>query len=65
MINFKERERAFAIVMGMMGVGAKGSQRPIGTDQRMHMMEQRIDMMQTMMEQMMHHQRMLPLTPAK
>ncbi len=51
--------------MGMMGVGAKGSQRPIGPDQRMHMMEQRMDMMHTMMEQMMHHQRMLPPTPAK
>jgi hypothetical protein len=46
--------------MGMMHGGMRGHHRPTGPDQRMQWMEHRMDMMQTMMEQMMQHQRMTP-----
>jgi hypothetical protein len=51
--------------MGMMHGGMRGHQRPAGPDHRMQWMEYRMDMMHTMMEHMMQHQRMYPPQPAK
>ncbi len=66
----KERQKLMAEHMktmqdtmkDMRGMGMGGG---MGADQRMQMMENRMDMMQMMMEQMMQHDQMMQRSPAK